>query len=423
MSSRSFGEFLIRFLAAQLCVGVLASTASADDSSHPTYYAQWGGGGKTNVCIHYTTPPGINPWIDGGITYPTRVDGAIGTPNYSLPIVCGGDGAAGQNASNPEARGSTGGYAGYVPLPITATLTNNTLGYNHSPAVTDAIVYITMGGWGGGGGDADRAYSASTGGTGAKGGDLNITFKPGSQASITTSSAAIFAQSIGGSGGNGGEGGGNGGIAGPGGSVIVTNGVGLYSSGYGIFAQSLGGWGGTGTDGNSAEFTGTNGGTGSAGASGGPVFVTNTAVVQAPAYIPIYAQSIGGNGGNGGSGNGGYFGTGSAGSGGYGGPGGAVWVNNSGNLYSAMTGGYGIFAQSVGGGGGNAGATAGLTTIGATGGVAASGGGIIVANTNVIAPAADALREQPHRRDPRRWGCSRKASAAGAAPAAWRQAR
>lgn len=363
-------------------LSVLSSAPAMADN--PTYYAQWGGGGATNVCIHYTTPAGIDPWYNGSIQYPTRVDGAIGTPNYSLPIVCGGDGAAGKNADSGG--GSTGGYAGYVPLSISATL------YNNKASTEDAIVYMSMGGWGGSGGDSDGwGQSASTGGTGAKGGDINLNFLPGSYASFNTNTAtggssAVFIQSTGGSGGDGGSGGGNGGIAGVGGSVAINNQVNLSTNSYGIFAQSLGGWGGNGTNGNNSWWDGGNGGSGSAGGSGGSVSVTNSASITSYWGIPIFAQSVGGNGGNGGNGSGGWFGAGgSGGAGGYGGPGGAIAVTNSGMLYAPnMTGSYGIFAQSVGGGGGNAGATAGLNAIGASGGYAASASWVGVSNSAPI---------------------------------------
>lgn len=394
-SSMSAGRILCRRIAFSSIIGLVVFSAEADDS-HPTYYAQWGGNGKTNVCIHYVTPPGINPWYEGSIEFPTRVDGAIGTPNYSLPIVCGGDGAAGQNANEGEARASTGGYAGYQPLSINTTLWNQRDNVKDQqttsppPIIQDALVYISMGGWGGGGGDSSGGYSASTGGTGAKGGDLNVTFSPGQYSSINTAtpsgwSSTIFLQSIGGSGGDGGHGGGNGGIAGGGGSVVFTNSVNITTNSYGIYAQSLGGWGGNGTNGSGSWWTGSNGGTGSAGGTGGAVFVKNNANIFSNYSIPIFAQSIGGNGGNGGNGSAAWYGAGgSGGAGGYGGPGGAVWVANTGNLYGAMQGGYGIFAQSVGGGGGNAGSSAGLYAIGASGGFAASGSGVIVANTAIV---------------------------------------
>ena len=395
IANREINKCLLRIFTTQLTVGLFAVTASADNS-HPTYYAQWGGDGKTNVCIHYVTPPQINPWYSGSIEWATRVDGAIGTPNYSLPIICGGDGAAGQNANEGEARASTGGYAGYQPLSINTTLWNqrdnvqDQKTQNPPPIIQDALVYMSMGGWGGGGGDSSGGYSASTGGTGAKGGDLNVTFLPGGYSSINTATASgwsstIFLQSIGGSGGDGGSGGGNGGIAGAGGSVTFTNNVNITTNSYGIYAQSLGGWGGNGTNGGGSWWTSSNGGTGSAGGTGGAVFVTNNATIASNYGIPIFAQSVGGNGGNGGSGSSTWYGAGgSGGAGGYGGPGGAVWVANTGNLYGVMQGGYGIFAQSVGGGGGNAGSSAGLYAIGASGGYAASGSGVIVANTATI---------------------------------------
>ncbi len=339
-------------------------------------------------CIHFVAPSSSNGLTASYDSNQVGIYMPVPAPS-TTPVLCGGDGGGGQNASSSG--GSTGGYSGAKPVSVNKTLYT---GYP-LPGVTtenDSIIYVSMGGYGGSGGDADAGWgeSASTGGRGGYGGDINMTYAPmnNNYQSQTTLLTSIFVQSVGGNGGQGGDGGGNGGVGGLGGLVSVSNYVALSTlnpGGYGIFAQSLGGWGGSGTNGDSSWYgTGGSGGTGSAGASGGNVSVANYATIQTPYGIPIFAQSVGGNGGTGGNGSGGWFSSGSGGSGGYGGPGGEVYVWNNGNLSSALGGGFGIFAQSVGGGGGNAGISAGLNAIGASGGYAAPGSAVWVDNKAFI---------------------------------------
>ena len=115
---------------------------------------------------------------------------------------------------------------------------------------------------------------------------------------------------------------------------------------------------------------------------GGFIGINNYAGISAAQAMPIFAQSIGGTGGNGGDGgtSWGSLGGGDGGDGGYGGPGGALRIYNSGGLWTQLSGGFGIFAQSVGGGGGAGGASAGIGKLGATGGAAASASYVDVEN-------------------------------------------
>jgi hypothetical protein len=99
---------------------------------------------------------------------------------------------------------------------------------------------------------------------------------------------------------------------------------------------------------------------GSAGSSGdgGQVSVSNTGVIatSGEGSAAIFAQSIGGGGGNGGNGVVGKEGTlAVGGSGGVAGDGGGVEITNRGLISTLGDAAYGIFAQSVGGGGGMAG--------------------------------------------------------------------
>ncbi len=247
-----------------------------------------------------------------------------------------------------------------------------------------------------------------TGGTGGAGSTVDVINT--SDATIQTTgkdSYGIFAQSIGGGGGNGGSTisvdgryggseastrraiqfglGGSGGTGGIGGNATVTNDGAIVTRAAGahaILAQSIGGGGGNGgmsltgtlrlkTGDSSSPTAQLNiGGGGGDGNTAGNVAVTNTGDIQvdgASAY-GIMAQSVGGGGGNGGlavsmdvndlkntvTGKS-YTKIAIGGAGGDGANGGNVEVNHSGMIVVNSDNGFGIYAQSVGGGGGNAG--------------------------------------------------------------------
>ncbi|WP_131726347.1 autotransporter outer membrane beta-barrel domain-containing protein [Ruegeria denitrificans] len=247
-----------------------------------------------------------------------------------------------------------------------------------------------------------------SGGTGGAGSTVTVVNE--ADATILTSgteSHGILAQSVGGGGGNGGSTisvdgryggaeastrralqfglGGSGGTGGTGGNVTVTNAGTILTTGagaHGIFAQSIGGGGGNG----GSSITGTVrlktgdsssptaqlniGGSGGSGNVAGNVTVNNSGDIQvdgAGAY-GILAQSVGGGGGNGGlavamdvndlkntmTGKS-YSKIAIGGSGGSGADGGDVTVNHTGTIIVNADNGFGIYAQSVGGGGGNVG--------------------------------------------------------------------
>lgn len=250
----------------------------------------------------------------------------------------------------------------------------------------------------------------SVGGSGGSGGTANNVTVTNSGAISTAGmeSIGIFAQSVGGSGGNGGlamtsqltgandssasvalaigGGGGNGNAAG---EVHVTNtSTGTIVTGgfgsHGIQAQSVGGGGGNGgmavtaqigVTGTAAEETKTLnvgvavGGAGGDGGFGNTVHVINNGAinVSGDTSVGIFAQSVGGGGGNGG---GAISAIGMltdssntsqrslnvnvaiGGAGGNGNHGGAVTIDNTGSIVTHGVSGYGIYAQSVGGGGG-----------------------------------------------------------------------
>ena len=271
---------------------------------------------------------------------------------------------------------------------------------------------------GGGGGNGGGSVAVAAGGgynlslaIGGKGGSggASSTVNVDSVGVIDTKgklSHGIMAQSVGGGGGNGGFSvaaslggfsgsvalGGAAGVGGVGSDVTVTTSAGdvadagIRTAGegaIGILAQSVGGGGGNGgvagtVSVGSGALGVSLGGAGAGGAVGGTVTVTNRNIIATRGNTAsgIFAQSVGGGGGNGGaalSGTGGVVGISVAvgGSGGAGSDGGVVTVSNYGSIttgYQTITlvddepvvelfgsRSYGIFAQSVGGGGGNGG--------------------------------------------------------------------
>ncbi|MBU2961457.1 autotransporter outer membrane beta-barrel domain-containing protein [Citreicella sp. C3M06] len=184
--------------------------------------------------------------------------------------------------------------------------------------------------------------SLEIGGSGGAGSDSDVV-TVGNSADIATSgrlSHAIYAQSIGGGGGTGGEGD-------LGTNTWMTGDDDDDSVGAGVpsFLQST-----------SVDIA--IGGTGGEAADGGAVSITNTGQLftEGQSAYGVFAQSIGGGGGHGGAGSGGLlniFTLGNSGSGG--GDGAQVDVVNGGTIATTGSGGVGIFAQSLGGGGGAAG--------------------------------------------------------------------
>ena len=144
---------------------------------------------------------------------------------------------------------------------------------------------------------------------------------------------------------------------------IVTQGA----NSIGVLAQAIGGGGGVGAFSLSASgssgsgTTSSVGGSGGSGGQGGTVSVNNSGVIVTNGALSygVYAQSIGGGGGVGGFSVAGTLSTGSGGttssvggSGAAAGNGGNVTVTNTGSIEVKGAGSVGVFAQSVGGGGG-----------------------------------------------------------------------
>lgn len=151
-------------------------------------------------CQHYVAPSGSDGLTASYDSNQVGIYMPVPAPS-TAPVLCGGNGDSGQNASSTQ--GSTGGYSGAKPVTVNKTLYT----MYPLPGITtenDAIIYVSMGGFGGSGGNDDPTWgkSASTGGRGGYGGDVYLTYSPmnadyQSQRTLLTS---IFVQSIGGNG-------------------------------------------------------------------------------------------------------------------------------------------------------------------------------------------------------------------------------
>ena len=220
--------------------------------------------------------------------------------------------------------------------------------------------------------------------------------------------------------------GGSGGTGNDAGIVTVNNHDFITTTGKssaGIMAQSIGGGGGNGGQavvGLDGAFSGasyvdnallavtvpfsstgfiegigrvTVGGFGGASGDGRAVNVTNNGAINTSGSdsYGIFAQSLGGGGGIGGNASSGITGLVSIGGfGGASGNGGAVTVVNtpsltsSANISTVGVGASAIVAESIGGGGGNGGLAGGLLSLGGFGGAAGSGGSVSVSNDAIL---------------------------------------
>ena len=336
----------------------------------------------------------------GGYTYAAGLNlaGASANGSNTVTVSVGGQGGAGSNGNTVD---------------VTNTGTVNTSG-----AKASGVRAQSIGGGGGDGGAVisgflngasgnSQSLTVLIGGSGGDGGTGGVVSALNEGIIGTTGEQApgIWAQSIGGSGGNGGvilaasiavQGsnmnlgvtiGGGGGSGGTSGDVSVINrpGVGagtgqittLGTESYGVFAQSIGGGGGNGSSIITANFASggsgsalaaglTIGGAGGTGNNAGNVTVLNAGLIDTTGDRAhgIFAQSIGGGGGNGGlviSANATIGQIGASpllalgGFGGAGGDGGDVTVTNTGTIITRGANAHGILAQSISGGGGNAG--------------------------------------------------------------------
>ncbi len=332
----------------------------------------------------------------GGLSIASNL--GLGGKNVNLGVSVGGSGGSGSTgervAVNNAAAIETGGEAAF------------------------GIFAQSIGGGGGQGGASfsgngtlnagQEGYNVNigiafggAGGTGNRGGVVDVT-NSGAIETRGTAAHGIFAESVGGGGGQGGSArtmsinfagvdvstlgkyasinfslGGTGGAGGDGDVVTVINSGTIVTRGadaHGIYAQSVGAGGGTGGEGAHGFFgipalvldrtplyqqvSVSMGGNAGAAGDGKAVNVVQRGAITASEQGShgIFAQSVGGGGGAGGVGSIGFFGTvGIGGKGGASGDGGKVDVLADGRIETFGVGGYGVFAQSVGGGGGVAG--------------------------------------------------------------------
>jgi hypothetical protein len=369
-----------------------------------------GGNGGTTVAIVVLGSDSTSIGGNGGTVDVTN-SGVIktagdGSDGISAQSIGGGGGRTGTAVGIVTLGGSSaaGGNAGAVAVHNSGTIITG-------GEAANGILAQSIGGGGGKGGTHVGAVAlGSAGGAGGNAGQVAVD----NTATIVTGgdhSAAILAQSIGGGGGAGGATGGlvalgAAGAAGGNAAVVrVENSGALQTSGVqadGIVAQSIGGGGGSGS---SAGGLVALGGSGGKGGTADAVAVVNSGdiTIQGEGGAAIVAQSIGGGGGRGGSAGGLVSLAGKGGSGGDAGcttatlcssiggsaderdDGRAVSVENSGSLRTAGDYGYGILAQSIGGGGGDGGnAGAAFLSIGGSGGKGGAGGDVAIANVGDI---------------------------------------
>lgn len=296
----------------------------------------------------------VNASASSGLSFDKTLNGLV----EKLPLA---DSVTVVNAIGGN--GGNGGDGGSVSASLTASSLIRTLGPQ-----ADGVLAQSVGGGGGmgGGGSAvsggTLALRLAMGGKGGAGGSGGMVSVSGAGTIETHGDAShgIFVQSIGGGGGDGGAGN-------RGGIIDVANTGSILTTGqlsHGIMAQSIGGGGGQGgvayaSGTNKTNLSATLGGAGGTGNIGGDVSVRNTGTIQTRGQesFGLFAQSVGGGGGTG-------VGALSSdnknlvlnftagGAGGSGANGGGVSVRNEGTIRTQGEEAHAIVAQSIGGGGG-----------------------------------------------------------------------
>ena len=368
--------------------------------SHGVFAQSTGGGGGTGgavIALDLEVSAITNPGggSGGGNTFGLQVGGSGGeggiaqsvTVNNTGNIFTTGFRSAGIDA---QSLGGGGGQGGAI----------YSMGVSRGD--NSRNIAITVGGAGDVGGDAgdvnvvnegrvattgDDAMGIRAQSTGGSGGDAGVLLELGVIALQSNDQARNLSIKVGGEGGTGGIGGdvvvanrAQDGDDAEGG-IITTDGRGSHA----IFAQSLGGGGGNGSSiltanvgasaGSQATLVNISvGGRGGSGGAAGDVVVENEALIDTwgDGAHGVFAQSVGGGGGNGGlvlAANAVLASADPANEamitlGGHGGSGddaGDVTVDNSGRIITRGARSHGVFAQSIGGGGGNAGIGFGLS--------------------------------------------------------------
>lgn len=280
--------------------------------------------------------------------------------------------------------GGAGGSAGSMDLTVTGTsiTTQGANAYgilaqnlgNNGGIGASATGTVVMGGNGGSGGSTGT-LTIST--------DSNTSISTQGQSAL-----GILAQTASGAGADGGNGNGqasgtdgDGGSGGAAGAISLTNGGTITTAGtdaVGILAQSLAGAGGAGATDYGIFYS--KGGSGGAAGMPGVITLANTGTISTAGTMAmgILAQSIGGSGGSAGSGGGLAISLGGdADTNPFESNASMVTINASGTIATTGLSAPGVLAQSIGGGGGTGGASQGLVSIGGSGGKGGSGGEVI----------------------------------------------
>ncbi|MEQ1369696.1 ESPR-type extended signal peptide-containing protein [Acinetobacter schindleri] len=314
----------------------------------------------------------------------------------------GGDGGDGGGSYTIDAGGGKGNVGGEGQK-ASANIFNTHIKINDD--YSSGVVAISAAGDGGNGGKAGGIVSSGGKGNSAgQAGEVEIYADRNSRIEIIGSHGnGLLAQSVGGAGGSSGASigivsmGGQGGHGGNANNVKIINEAEILIKGTqsnAITAQSVGGGGGNGGSGFGLVTLGSMSG---AGGNSSIVDITNSnqLAVEGQSSHGIVAQSIGGGGGNTGL-TAGMVALGGKQTGTTAGGGNAslVIVNNTtgGDIATLGDGAHAVIAQSIGGGGGNAGLSVGVVSFGANGGKGGHGAGVTVNNnanitTNYVSTA------------------------------------
>ncbi|MBN9051534.1 MAG: hypothetical protein J0H78_18910 [Rhizobiales bacterium] len=349
------------------------------------HVAHAGEDGKTgpNLVVNYLQP-GAAVAVDGSGQIVTQAAEGIYVSSTGGKGGRGGDSTALPGNGKGAGDGGNGGSVTVSATGAIVTTGNGAVG----------IAALSTAGKGGNGGTSSGVGNdPGNGGAGGKGGAVSVTLN----GTITTQGAdagGIHAISRGGGGGNAGNcgsgsicwTGSDSGKSADGGAISVTTLTGSLidtngSFANGIYAASIGGFAGDGASSSGALLA--FGSNGASAGDGGHVIVDNAGgiVTRVASSYGIFAQSVGGGGGSGGR-SGGIVALG--GDGAPGGKGGIVDVGNSGSILTLGSGSIGIFAQSVGGAGGDGGGSTGLISMGGNGAGTSNGGTVTVTNTGTI---------------------------------------
>ena len=371
------------------------------DTSHGILSQSIGGGGGNanfNIAVSYADASTGPPSTGKGAKTLEKIKDFFGKPTgeydpntkknnenlgFSLAVGGmtgdGGDGAASDVVHQGDI--STFGYNAYGILSQSIGGGGGNAGMDMAMVLaTGGNLGITLGREGGSGGDGGAVTLSSSGDISTTGynsfGLLAQSIgNGGGNSSVTTVAASVSKENAKGDqntfdgkvsvGLEGGVGGKAGDVTLDAAGSVITRG----ENSHAIFAQSVGGGGGNGGAGSTAGKTAASfavsvGGKGGEGGIGGAVNVISSAQVHTfnKNAVGILAQSVGGGGGTGGrAASGGIaskkngFNMTVGGGGGVGNIGGVVDVDNSGVIITDGVGSHGVLAQSLGGGGGNAG--------------------------------------------------------------------